>query len=69
MTFGIDYDNTFTRDPPFWSNFVSLAKTHGHDCVLVTSRSGEGEQGKQVRRAIGDLMPIVFAESPMITVR
>ena len=61
MTFGIDYDGTFSRDPEFWDAFVTMAKLFGHQCVMVTGRSDEAEFGAQVKRAVRDLMPIVFA--------
>ncbi len=61
MIFGIDYDGTFARDPEFWDAFVSMARVFGHQCVLVTGRSEDGEYGAEVKRAVEYLMPIVFA--------
>lgn len=61
MTIGIDYDGTFNADPELWRGFIIHAASRGHNCVCVTGRSDEGEYGAEVRRAIGDLMPIVFA--------
>jgi len=63
VIFGIDYDGTFARDPEFWEAFVPMAKIFGHECVLVTGRSDSREFGDQVTRAVGALMPIVFAGS------
>lgn len=61
MIFGIDYDGTFSRDPKFWEEFVALAKKHGHECVMVTARSDDQTMGDEVRKAVKDFMPIVFA--------
>lgn len=68
MIFGIDYDGTFSRDPKLFRAFVALLRTSGHDCVLVTGRSddlvtpgGISRWGDDVRRGVGNLMPIVFA--------
>ena len=61
MIFGIDYDNTFTRDPELWHEFVLLARSRGHECVVVTGRSDEGQFGAEVRKSVGNLMQIVFA--------
>lgn len=61
MIFGIDFDGTFSRDPALFRGFVALLRAAGHDAVLVTGRSDSGQWGAEVRRAVGDLMPIVFA--------
>ena len=61
MVFAIDYDGTFSRDPDLWREFVASARARGHECVLVTGRTDEGEWGAEVKRGVGDLMPIVFA--------
>ena len=56
----IDYDGTWTRAPEFFREMVERAKMKGHVCVLVTGRSDEAQWGAEVRREIGDLMPILF---------
>lgn len=56
-----DYDKTWTRDPEAFRAIVLLLQQRGHVCILVTGRSNEGSFGAEVRRAIGTLMPIVFA--------
>lgn len=61
MIFGIDFDGTFSRDPELFRLFVSALRARGHTAVLVTGRSDEGRFGAEVRCAVGDLMPIVFA--------
>lgn len=62
MIFGIDYDGTFSRAPSLFVDLVAVLQKHGHTCVLVTGRSDEGRWGAEVKRAVGDLMPIVFAD-------
>lgn len=61
MLFGVDYDNTFSADPDGFRLVVNILRSRGHDFVLVTGRSDEGKYGEEIRTAIGDLMPIVFA--------
>lgn len=41
MTLSLDYDDTYTRDPVFWHEFIELAKKHGHRVVCVTARAPE----------------------------
>lgn len=38
MVIGLDYDDTFTCDPLFWSQVIGLSKQRGHEFVCVTSR-------------------------------
>jgi hypothetical protein len=61
MKFAIDFDRTFSRDPELFRQFVALLRGRGHEAVLVTGRSDDGQWGADVRSAVGDLMPIVFA--------
>jgi hypothetical protein len=61
MLIAIDFDDTYTRDPMGWRGMVQLFRLRGHDFVMVTARSSEGESGREVRDMIGGLMPIVFA--------
>lgn len=61
ILFAIDYDGTFSADPCLFRTFVASLRARGHDAVLVTGRSEEGQWGAEVRREVRDLMPIVFA--------
>ena len=38
MRISLDYDGTFTEDPKFWTEFIGLAKTFGHEVVCISSR-------------------------------
>src|ERR1700722_3416575 len=38
MKIALDFDNTITADPSFWSEFARLAIAHGHEVTVVTSR-------------------------------
>lgn len=38
MKIALDYDQTYTLDPMFWSRFVSTAKLDGHDVRILTIR-------------------------------
>jgi hypothetical protein len=39
MNIGLDYDDTFTRDPEFWKNFCEMTRIAGHTIHIVTWRS------------------------------
>lgn len=36
--FGLDYDNTYTRDPVLWGEFIRLARSRGHKVHCVSCR-------------------------------
>lgn len=39
MNISLDYDNTYTRDPKAWDQFIELFKSRGHMVYCVTMRS------------------------------
>ncbi len=60
-TFAFDYHETFTVDLDGMRSVVKLLQSRGHTCVLVTGISSDTAWSAEVRRQIGDTMPIVFA--------
>ena len=58
MILGIDFDDTFTVDPPFFREIVKLAKAAGHTIVMVTLRSKEDRE--EIEDVTKCVMPIVF---------
>ena len=44
MNLGLDYDGTYTLDPEFWNEVISLANKSGHRIAIVTKR-GPSNQG------------------------
>lgn len=43
MVIGLDYDDTFTRDPAAWACFVNMMASRGHKTYIVTWRCEGGE--------------------------
>jgi hypothetical protein len=41
MNISLDFDDTYTRDPLLWDNFISSARQHGHRVYVVTMRYKE----------------------------
>lgn len=39
MNIGLDFDDTFTRDPAGWAEFVKLFEKRGHKVYIVTWRN------------------------------
>lgn len=38
LRIALDYDNTFSADPEFWTGFITRAKSYNHDIRIVTIR-------------------------------
>ena len=61
LVYAFDYDGTWSADPDGSRLMVELLRGRGHTCILVTGRSESGPYGADVKQAIGDLMPVIFA--------
>lgn len=61
MNIAIDFDGTFSRDPSFFIDVIDAGERCGHKFLIVTGRSDIGDMGVQVRRLVGDRVPIIFA--------
>jgi 3-deoxy-D-manno-octulosonic-acid transferase len=54
ISFGLDWDGTFTEDPDLWRSFVCNAKARGHMVTIVTARHGEkSDEVKAEARSLG----------------
>ncbi len=60
-TYAIDYHETFSADLEGSRMLVKLLQSRGHTCILVTGISGDTAWSAEIRRNVGALMPIVFA--------
>ena len=38
MNISIDFDDTYTRDPQLWNDFIHIAQAAGHTVYCVTAR-------------------------------
>ena len=38
LSIALDFDETISADPVFWSQFISLAQAHKHKVTIVTFR-------------------------------
>jgi len=63
LTFGMDFDDTFTADPVLMSEFVLNAQKRGHKVLCVTSRR-DCEESREEMEAVfshfGVMIPIIF---------
>jgi hydroxymethylpyrimidine pyrophosphatase-like HAD family hydrolase len=51
MTFALDFDDTFTADPPCFAALIELAKQHGHKVLIVTARHRTEENIREIMEA------------------
>ena len=59
MVLSLDYDNTFTRDPLFWTDFLEMCHRHGHVVYGVTMRY-ESEKDDMDPRYLNGCYAVVF---------
>jgi len=58
MNIALDFDDTYTRDPMFWDQFIANAKSRGHDVRIVTFR--KSRMTDPIFETIG--IPVIFTE-------
>lgn len=58
MRIALDFDDTYTRDPEFWNDFIESALARGHDIRIVTFRKST------MRDPLLDKMiiPVIYTE-------
>ena len=54
MNLSLDFDDTYTRDPSFWNEFIRNANDRGHTVYVVTARTPE--QGAEVLNSVGKIV-------------
>lgn len=60
MFIALDFDQTFTRDPKAWTDFIHLMQREGHTVYCVTMRYPEGKEYQVVNQALGHLVDGLF---------
>ena len=59
MNIGLDYDDTFTRDPIGWAAMASFMRQRGHKVYLVTWRDAE-ETNEDIQTLTKNLDGVYF---------
>ena len=65
LTFGMDWDDTFTAEPELFSEFIRNAEKRGHRVVFITGRRRDYESEMDVRItqiAYGLNQTVIWAE-------
>jgi hypothetical protein len=60
MKIALDFDDTYTRDPELWDQFITLAQSRGHDIRIVTFR--KRAMTDPVLDYLATKMPVIFTE-------
>lgn len=64
LTFGMDFDDTFTACPELWAMFIKSAKELGHRVFIVTCRRDSEDEREEIKMFMslhGVSTPIIFA--------
>ena len=58
MIVALDYDDTYTRDPSMWNDFIDLLQRNNHTVYCVTMRYPQEAQA--VREALANRVDGIF---------
>lgn len=59
MRIALDYDDTYTRAPSFWTAFLSLCREAGHDVRVVTIRDERYDRTAPLATLEG-VVPVIY---------
>lgn len=59
MKIALDYDNTYSLDPEFWSNFALGANLYGHEVKIVTIRDDRYDRTAPLE-AVERQLPVIY---------
>jgi hypothetical protein len=60
MNIALDFDDTYTRDPVLWDQFISDSLARGHDIRIVTFR--KRTMTDPALDYLATKMPVIFTE-------
>lgn len=55
MTFALDFNGTYTKDPKFWNVFIELARLRKDEVYCVT-HSTDPDENKELLQSIGQII-------------
>ena len=55
MTFALDFNGTYTKDPKFWNVFIELARLR-KDVVYCVTHSTDPDENKELLQSIGQII-------------
>lgn len=61
MLIAIDYDDTWTKDPPFWQQFCQIVVRRGHQVICVTNRQGTTRDCHELSSVRTCVTEVIFA--------
>jgi len=64
MLIGLDFDQTFDKDPQMWRKFVDLAANYGHQVWIVTARTDNRENREVLEEFCAGLTVVFTNGSP-----
>lgn len=60
MNIALDFDDTYTRDPGMWNDFIDMSKRKGHDIRIVTFR--KSTMTDPALDWLAQKIPVIFTE-------
>lgn len=60
MIISLDYDETYTRDPKAWDQFIQVMRRAGHKVYCVTMRSSDLHESLEVMHDLNGKVNAIF---------
>ena len=61
LTIGLDFDDTFTADPDFWTKFIELAISFGHTVICISGRRETFDNRRELESALPDGIKVLLS--------
>ena len=63
LRISIDFDETFTRDPELWADFIKMALSRDHRVTMITARRATEENSDLINAMLDEYkcqLPIIY---------
>lgn len=61
LTIAIDYDDTFTADPPMWRRVIAIWQECGHRVICVSARRNTLDHRRELEAGLPEGVPILLS--------
>jgi DNA-binding LacI/PurR family transcriptional regulator len=60
LVISLDFDQTYTRDPELWNEFIGSARKRGYTVYIVTMRYDMPKEADEVRTLLSDKVDGIY---------
>lgn len=60
MLIALDYDDTYTKDPEYWLEFIESGKKRNHEFIVVTMRNELTNENLLDQRLVNNVKRVIY---------